>query len=70
MADLLKIENRKNRRRAKSAMEIEALLPKNRSYSYEKRHTGEPLGDFRKRRRASNRRRRLAEKNPLLFRKF
>lgn len=62
MADL---QDRKERRYAKSAKEIKALMPKNRSYSHSKRHAGESLQDFRDRRKVSNRRKR----NPL-YKKF
>ena len=62
MADL---QDRKRRRQAKSAKEIKALMPKNRSYSHSKRHTEEPLQDFRDRRKKTNRQ----KKNPL-YKKF
>lgn len=62
MADKQKIEQRRQKRRAKTAREIAALLPKVRKYSHSKRHEGESLMDFRKRRTASNKRRRKREK--------
>lgn len=64
------IMERRERRQVKSERKIRALLPKSRGYLYKKRHVGEPLEDFKRRRKASNWRRRLAEKNPLLFKKF
>jgi len=62
MADKQKIEQRKQKRRAKTAREIAALLPKVRKYSHTKRHEGESLMGFRNRRTASNKRRRKREK--------
>ena len=62
MADLQKKEDRKQKRRAKTAREIAALLPKVRKYSHSKRHEGENLVDFRNRRTASNKRRKKREK--------
>jgi len=56
------IMERRDRRQENSEKRMKALLPKTRSYSHKKRHLGEPLQDFRERRKASNRRRRGREK--------
>ena len=62
MADKQKIEQRKQKRRAKTTREIAAMMPKVRKYSHSKRHDGESLMEFRNRRTASNKRRRKREK--------
>lgn len=61
MADLLKIERRRIRRREENERYVREHVGQNRGYSSKKRHSKEPPGDFRDRRRAANRRRRERE---------
>lgn len=58
MADLWKIEERRRHRQEKKAREMNVLLSKGQGYSHKKRHLGESWYDFRKRRKASNQRKR------------
>lgn len=54
--------SKQDKRIAAKARALRDLMPKSRGFSSGKRHTGEGVRDFKRRRTESNRRRRAVEK--------